>query len=182
MTILLSLGLPGSNTTAMMIAAFMIHGMQPGPLLMTTRPDIIYGIFVAMLLSNIFLLVLTAFVGIRLFLELNRLPYSIFSAVIMILCVVGAFGLANSTDDLFLMFVFGVVGYVMMKFDIPVAPAILALVLGDMAELALRRSLLLSMGDPTILISRPISVILLLGAVISIVYPLIKKPKILQGS
>ncbi len=181
MTILLSLGLPGSNTTAMMIAAFMIHGMQPGPLLMTTRPDIIYGIFVAMLLSNIFLLVITAFVGIRLFLELNRLPYSIFSAVIMILCVVGAFGLANSTDDLYLMFIFGVVGYVMMKFDIPVAPAILALVLGDMAELALRRSLLLSMGDPMILISRPISVILLLGAIISIVYPLIKKPKILQG-
>jgi len=102
--------------------------------------------------------------------------------VIMILCVVGAFGLANSTDDLYLMFVFGVVGYVMMKFDIPVAPAILALVLGDMAELALRRSLLLSMGDPTILISRPISIILLLGAVISIVYPLIKKPKILQGA
>jgi putative tricarboxylic transport membrane protein len=70
----------------------------------------------------------------------------------------------------------------MMKFDIPVAPAILALVLGDMAELALRRSLLLSMGDPMILISRPISVILLLGAIISVVYPLIKKPKILQGS
>ena len=80
------------------------------------------------------------------------------------------------------MFIFGVIGYIMMKFDIPVAPAILALVLGDMAELALRRSLLLSMGDPMILISRPISVILLLGAIISVVYPLIKKPKILQGS
>jgi putative tricarboxylic transport membrane protein len=182
MTILLSLGLPGSNTTAMMIAAFMIHGMQPGPLLLTARPDIVYGIFVAMLMSNLFLLVLTAFVGIRLFLELNRLPYSIFSAVIMILCVIGAFGLANSTDDLLLMFIFGVVGYGMVKFDIPVAPAILALVLGDMAELALRRSLVLSLGDPTILVSSPISVVLLLGAAISIVYPLIKKPKILQGA
>jgi putative tricarboxylic transport membrane protein len=181
MTILLSLGLPGSNTTAMMIAAFMIHGLQPGPLLLTARPDIVYGIFVAMLMSNLFLLVLTAFVGIRLFLELNRLPYSIFSAMIMILCVIGAFGLANSTDDLYLMFIFGVVGYAMMKFGIPVAPAILALVLGDMAELALRRSLILSMGDPMILIGSPISIVLLLGAVISIAYPLIKKPKILQG-
>jgi putative tricarboxylic transport membrane protein len=180
MTILLSLGLPGSNTTAMMIAAFMIHGMQPGPLLLSTRPEIVYGIFVAMLLSNLFLLVLTI-MGIRLFLELNRLPYSVFSAAIIILCVIGAFGLQNSVDDLFVMFAFGIIGYVMRKFDIPVAPAILALVLGDMAELALRRSLLLSLGDPMILISRPISVVLLAGAVFSIVYPLFKKPKILEG-
>ncbi|MBU2261001.1 MAG: tripartite tricarboxylate transporter permease, partial [Proteobacteria bacterium] len=180
MTILLSLGLPGSNTTAIMIAAFMIHGMQPGPLLLSTRPDIVYGIFVAMLLTNLFLLVLTI-AAIRLFLELNRLPYSVFSAAIIILCIIGAFGLQNSVDDLFVMFAFGIIGYVMRKFDIPVAPAILALVLGDMAELALRRSLLLSLGDPMILVSRPISVVLLAGAVFSIVYPLLKKPKILQG-
>jgi len=180
MTILLSLGLPGSNTTAMMIAAFMIHGMQPGPLLLSTRPDIVYGIFVAMLLSNLFLLVLTI-MAIRLFLELNRLPYSVFSAAIIILCVIGAFGLQNSMDDLFIMFAFGIIGYVMRKFDIPVAPAILALVLGDMAELALRRSLLLSLGDPMILVSRPISAILLAAAVFSIVYPLFKKPKMLKG-
>lgn len=180
MTILLSLGLPGSNTTAMMIAAFMIHGMQPGPLLLSTRPDIVYGIFVAMLLSNLFLLVLTI-MAIRFFLQLNRLPYSVFSAAIMILCVVGAFGLNNSVDDLFVMFAFGIIGYVMRKFDVPVAPAILALVLGDMAELALRRSLLLSLGDPLILVSRPISAVLLAGAVFSLVYPLVKKPKMLQG-
>ncbi len=180
MTILLSLGLPGSNTTAMMIAAFMIHGMQPGPLLLSSRPEIVYGIFVAMLLSNLFLLVLTIR-AIRLFLELNRLPYSVFSAAIIILCVIGAFGLNNSMDDLFIMLAFGIIGYAMRKFDIPVAPAILALVLGDMAELALRRSLLLSLGNPLILVSRPISVVLLAGAVFPIVYPLIKKPKILQG-
>lgn len=114
--------------------------------------------------------------------ELNRLPYSVFSVMILILCVVGAFGFQNSMDDLFITFVFGIIGYVMMKFGIPVAPAIMALlVLGAMAELALRRSLLLSMGDPMILISRPISVVLLLGALVSIVYPLIKKPKMLQG-
>ena len=99
MTILLSLGIPGSNTTAMLIAAFMIHGMQPGPMLLSTRPDIIYGIFVAMLMTNLLLLVLTI-LAIRLFLELNRLPYSVFSAAIMILCVIGAFGLNNSMDDL----------------------------------------------------------------------------------
>lgn len=180
MTILLSLGLPGSNTTAMMIAAFMIHGMQPGPLLLSSRPEIVYGIFAAMLLSNLLLLVLTI-MAIRFFLELNRLPYSVFSAAIIILCVIGAFGLQNSMDDLFVMFAFGIIGYAMRKFDIPVAPAILALVLGDMAELALRRSLLLSLGDPLILVSRPISLVLLAGALFSIVYPLLRKPKILQG-
>ena len=89
MTILLSLGIPGSNTTAMMIAAFMIHGMQPGPLLLSTRPDIVYGIFVSMLLTNLLLLGLTI-LAIRMFLELNRMPYLIFSAAIMILCVIGA--------------------------------------------------------------------------------------------
>jgi len=180
MTILLSLGIPGSNTTAMLVAAFMIHGMQPGPLLLSTRPDIIYGIFVAMLLTNLLLLVLTG-TAIRLFLELNRLPYSVFSAAIMILCVIGAFGLNNSVDDLFLMFGFSVIGYFMRKFGVPVAPCILALVLGDLAELSLRRSLLLSGGSPLGLVSSPISVILLAGALFSIVYPLFKKPKMLDG-
>lgn len=84
-------------------------------------------------------------------------------------------------DDLFVMLAFGIIGYAMRKFDIPVAPAILALVLGDMAELAMRRSLLLSLGDPMILVSRPISLVLLAGALFSIVYPLFKKPKLLQG-
>lgn len=180
MTVLLSLGLPGSNTTAMLVAAFMIHGMQPGPLLLAQRPDIVYGIFAAMLLTNLLLLVLTG-TAIRLFLELNRLPYSVFSAAIMILCVIGAFGLNNSVDDLFLMFAFSVIGYFMRKFGVPVAPCILALVLGDLAELSLRRALLLSGGSPIALVSSPISVILLAGALFSIVYPLFKKPKMLQG-
>ncbi|MGE5256579.1 MAG: tripartite tricarboxylate transporter permease [Hyphomicrobiales bacterium] len=180
MTILLSLGLPGSNTTAMMIAAFMIHGMQPGPLLLTQRPDIVYGIFVSMLLTNLLLLGLTI-LAIRMFLELNRMPYSIFSAAIMILCVIGAYGLNNSMDDVTLMFVFSLIGYAMRKFDIPVAPCILALVLGDLAELSLRRALLLSDGSPLGLVSSPISVVLLAGALFSIVYPMFKKPKMLQG-
>jgi putative tricarboxylic transport membrane protein len=179
MTILLSLGIPGSNTTAMLIAAFMIHGLQPGPLLLGQRPDIVYGIFVAMLMANLFLLGLTI-LGIRIFLQLNRLPYSVFSAVIMILCVVGAFGLSNNMDDIYLMFAFGLIGYYMRRYGFPVAPAVLGLVLGNLAELSLRRTLLLSLGDPLILISRPISAILLAAAVFSIVYPLFKKPKALK--
>jgi putative tricarboxylic transport membrane protein len=179
MTILLSLGIPGSNTTAMMIAAFMIHGLQPGPLLLGQRPDVVYGIFVAMLMTNIFLLGLTI-LGIRVFLQLTRLPYSVFSAAILILCVIGAFGLNNNVDELYMMFVFGIIGYFMRKRNYPVAPAVLGLVLGDLAELSLRRSLLLSLGDPLIFVTRPISAILMCVAVISIVYPLLKKPKALR--
>jgi putative tricarboxylic transport membrane protein len=178
MTILLSLGLPGSNTTAMLIAAFMIHGMQPGPMLYASRPDIIYGIFVAMLMSNIFLLGLTI-LAIRLFLQLNRLPYSSFSAAIMILCVIGAFGLNNNVDDLYIMFAFSVIGYVMRKYKMPIAPTVLGLVLGDQAELSFRRALLIADGNPIGLVSSPISIILLMGAVFSVVYPLFKKPKML---
>ncbi len=180
MTILLSLGLPGSNTTAMLVAAFMIHGMQPGPLLLSTRPDVVYGIFAAMLVTNLLLLVVAGS-AIRLFLQLNRLPYSVFSAAIVILCVIGAFGLENAVDDLFLMFAFSVIGYFMRKFGVPVAPCILALVLGDLAELSLRRALLCSGGSPLILLTSPISAVLLAGALISIVYPMIKKPKMLEG-
>ncbi len=116
----------------------------------------------------------------RLFLQLNRLPYSVFSAVIMILCVIGAFGLSNSVDDLYVMFAFGVIGYGMRKFGFPIAPAVLGLVLGDLAELSLRRSLLLSLGNPLILISRPLSAILLIFAAVSILYPLFKKPTVLK--
>jgi putative tricarboxylic transport membrane protein len=80
------------------------------------------------------------------------------------------------------MFAFGIIGYFMRKYKIPIAPAVLGLVLGDLAELSLRRSLLLSLGDPMILISRPISLILLLGALVSVLWPLLKKPKMLEGS
>lgn len=181
MTILLSLGIPGSNTTAMLVAAFMIHGMQPGPLLLSTRPDVVYGIFVTMLLTNLLMLVLVG-VSIRLFLELNRLPYSVFSAGILILCVVGAYGLNNSVDDVFLMFVFSIIGYFMRKFGVPVAPCILGLVLGDLAELSFRRALLIADGSPLGLVNSPISVILLSAAFFSILYPFFKKPKTLTGS
>jgi putative tricarboxylic transport membrane protein len=179
MTTLLALGIPGSNTTAMLLGAFMIHGLQPGPLLLKQRPDVVYGIFVAMFLTNLFLVALSV-VGVRVFLQLNRLPYSVFSASIMILCVVGAFGLNNSVDDLYLMFGFGLLGYYMRKFGFPIAPAVLGLVLGNLAELSLRRSLLLSLGDPLILITRPLSAIMLFFAAVSIIYPLFKRPKALK--
>jgi len=129
-----------------------------------------------MLLTNLFLVALSV-VGVRMFLQLNRLPYSVFSATIMVLCTIGAFGIRNSIDDLYIMLFFGLIGYGMKKLDFPIAPAVLGLVLGDRAELSLRRALLLSLGDPLILVTRPISVILLLAAAFSIIYPMVKRSK-----
>ncbi len=174
LTVLLALGIPGSNTTAMLLGAFMIHGLQAGPLLLTQRPDVVYGIFIAALLANL-VMVLTTIWGVRLFLQLNRLPYSVFASVIMLLCVVGAFGVNNSVDDLYVMFIFGVVGYLMAKFDYPTAPAVLGLVLGDLAELSFRRGLVLSQGDPTIFLTRPLSAVLLLLALVALFYPLFRR-------
>jgi putative tricarboxylic transport membrane protein len=94
--------------------------------------------------------------------------------------VVGAFGLNNNVDDLYIMFVFSVIGYVMRKYKVPIAPAVLGLVLGDQAELSLRRALLLADGSPIGLVSSPISIILLAGALFSVLYPLLKKPKMLE--
>jgi putative tricarboxylic transport membrane protein len=96
--------------------------------------------------------------------------------------MIGAFGISNSVDDMFLMFAFSIIGYFMRKFGVPVAPCILALVLGDLAELSLRRALLLAGGSPLGLVSSPISIVLLAGALLSIVYPMFKKPKMLAGA
>lgn len=174
LTTLLALGIPGSNTTAMLLAAFLIHGLQAGPLLLVQRPDVVYGIFIAALFANL-VMIITMVIGIRVFLQLNRLPYSVFVSVIILLCVVGAFGVNNSVDDLYVMFAFGVLGYLMKKFEYPVAPAVLGLVLGDLAELSFRRSLLLSLGDLSIFVTRPLSVILLVLAAASLIYPLLRR-------
>jgi putative tricarboxylic transport membrane protein len=174
LTVLLALGIPGSNTTAMLLGALMIHGLQAGPLLLANRPDVVYGIFMAALLTNL-VMILTTIWGIRLFLQLNRLPYSVFASVIMILCVIGAFGVNNSVDDLYVMFFFGMIGYVMVKFGYPTAPAVLGLVLGDLAELSFRRGLLLSEGDPMIFLTRPLSATLLVLATLALFYPLFRK-------
>ncbi|OGQ51608.1 MAG: hypothetical protein A3I10_07465 [Deltaproteobacteria bacterium RIFCSPLOWO2_02_FULL_57_26] len=174
LTVLLALGIPGSNTTAMLLGAFMIHGLQAGPLLLVQRPDVVYGIFIAALLTNL-VMVLTTIWGVRLFLQLNRLPYSVFASIIMLLCVIGAFGINNSVDDLYVMFIFGVIGYLMAKFGYPTAPAVLGLVLGDLAELSFRRGLVLSQGDATIFFTRPVSAVLLLLALVALSYPLFQK-------
>jgi putative tricarboxylic transport membrane protein len=170
---LLSLGIPGSETTAILIGAFMIQGLRPGPLLFRENPDLVYGLFAGMVLANIAFFVL-GMLGARLFSQVTKIPNRVLVPMILILATIGSFAENNSLSDVFLMFSFGVVGYFMRKFEFPVAPLVLALVLGPMAESNFRRGLIISAGDWTTFFTRPISLVFLALGFATLIMPFIR--------
>ncbi|WP_352419500.1 tripartite tricarboxylate transporter permease [Proteiniborus sp.] len=171
---LVALGIPGSATTAVILGAFILHGLQPGPLLVKQQPQLIYTIFLGLLLVNIFIL-LFAKPFISFFAKILNIPYSVMGTVIGSLCTIGTYAVRNSMLDVWVMLIFGVLGYFMEKVKFPTSPIILGIVLGGLAEQELRRSLVLSNGSPAIFFTRPISLVLLLMAVIGILSPFYKK-------
>src|SRR5215510_6141849 len=169
---LMTLGIPPNVVMALLLGAFIIHGLQPGPLLMTQRPDLFWGIVASMYIGNAMLLVLNMpLIGI--WVQVLKLPYRILFPLILMFCIVGVFASGNAVFDVFVMVVFGVLGYLMRKFGYEPAPMVLAFVLGPMLENNLRKSLILSHGDFTIFISRPISTTCLLLAIAALVAPLL---------
>lgn len=157
---LLTLGIPGNAATALLLGAFMIHGMQPGPLMMERTPDIFWGIVTSMYVGNIILLILNVPL-IGLWVRILKIPYPILYPLILLFCIIGTYSLNSSLWDISLMIFFGVVGYFMRKSGFEGAPMVLALIIGRMFENAFRQSLLLSDGSFTIFFSRPISAVLL---------------------
>jgi len=153
---LLTLGIPGDMSTAILLGGFMIHGLTPGPLLFTEHPSLVYGIFVSMIIANFFML-LVEFPGLRLFVKVLHIPKYILMPIIFTLCVVGAFGLNNRIFDTFVVIFFGIIGYLFLQFKLPVAPFIMGFILGPMSETFLRRALMISRGDFTPFLTRPIS-------------------------
>jgi putative tricarboxylic transport membrane protein len=143
---MLSLGVPGSPTAAVLLGGLLIWGLQPGPLLFVEQKDFVWGLIASMYLGNIvgLILVLTT---VPLFAAILRVPFSIIAPIILVLCAIGAYTVHNSTFDVVLMMVFGVLGYVLKKCGYPLAPLVLAIVLGDKAEEAFRQSLLASQGS-----------------------------------
>jgi putative tricarboxylic transport membrane protein len=143
---MLSLGVPGSPTAAVLLGGLLIWGLQPGPLLFVEQKDFVWGLIASMYLGNIvgLILVLTT---VPLFAAILRVPFSIIAPIILVLCAIGAYTVHNSTFDVVLMMVFGVLGYVLKKCGYPLAPMVLAIVLGDKAEEAFRQSLLASQGS-----------------------------------
>jgi putative tricarboxylic transport membrane protein len=165
---LLTLGIPGNVTIAILIGALMIHGVQPGPLLMKEHPDIVWGVIASMYVGNVMLLVLNLPL-IPLWVRVMRVPYYILFPIIISLCIVGAYTVNNSVFDVAIMMIFGVIGYIMQKFDYDAAPLIMALLLGPMFENSFRQSLILSEGSLSIFFASPISVTLLIMAALLLV-------------
>jgi putative tricarboxylic transport membrane protein len=169
---LLALGIPGSATTAIMLGAFMIYGLQPGPLLFHNNPDFVWAIIASMYIGNVILLILNLPL-VNLFAKLLDLPAAILYSMVLTFCCLGVYTLRFAVLDIFLVMGFGIMGYFMKKHHYPAAPLLLALVLGDLMEQALRRSLALSNGDWSIFFTRPISRIILIVAAVFLAMPLI---------
>lgn len=174
---LLTLGIPGGAVTALMLGALMIHGIAPGPQVMTRNPDVFWGLIASMWVGNVFLVILNLpMIGI--WVRLLHLPYRVLFPAILMFCCIGVFSLNNSTFDVMLMVIFGAFGYLLLKFGCEPAPMLLGFILGPMMEENLRRALLLSRGDASVFVTRPISLVMLSVAVLlvlTIVLPAMKK-------
>jgi len=173
---LLTLGIPANAVMAVLLGALMIHGLQPGPLLMSNAPDLFWGTIVSMYIGNAMLLVLNLPL-IGLWVKVLKVPYYFLYPLIILFCLIGAYSISNNPGDVIIMGIFGVVGYLMKKFFYEGAPLVLALVLGPMLEEALRQSLILSKGDFSIFISRPISLGFLILAVVLLILPILTQRK-----
>ena len=180
---LLSLGVPTTGTMALLLGTLIMHGVQPGPMLVNEHPDIFWGTVASMYVGNVMLLVLNLPL-IGLWVKLLKVPYAILFPLILLFCLIGAFSLNNSVVDIFFVAFFGLVGYLLRKFRYEAAPLVLAFVLGPLMEVNLRQSLLMSDGSPFIFFTRPISGVLISVAVVLLVFPLIpglkKKPEIAE--
>ena len=170
---MLTLGIPGSPTTAILLGGMVIWGLTPGPRLFIDEPDFVWNLIGSFYVSNFFALVVNlAF--IPLFLWLLGMPFTVLTPMIFVLSIVGGYAATNDMFDVWMMLVFGFAAYFMRKLDYPLAPAVLAIVLGPIAEPALRQSLLLSNGDPLIFLNRPIAGPITGIAILLLVLPLLK--------
>jgi len=167
---LLCLGIPGSGTTAIMLGALLMLGLQPGPLLFQQQPQFVWGLIASMYIGNVMLVVLNLpLVGM--WVKLLDVPLYLLLNFIILFSFLGVYTMNNSAQDLFIMVAFGVVGYLMKRVDIPASPIILGIVLGRLMEEKMRQSLVISDGSMMIFLTRPISLFLLLLAVVSITNP-----------
>jgi putative tricarboxylic transport membrane protein len=171
---LLTLGIPTNSVLALMLAAMMLHGVTPGPLLLLKWPDVFWGVIASMYIGNIMLIILNVPM-IGLFVQLLRVPYGILSPLIIMFIMLGAYALKSSVGDLVATILFGLMGYLMKRFGIEPAPLILAFVLGPMLENNLSKALIMShTGSPLFFFSRPISATLISLAILVLLYPLVR--------
>jgi TctA family transporter len=175
----LTLGIPGSGTMALMLGALTIQGIAPGPQVMTSKPDLFWGLIASMWIGNLLLVVLNLpLVGM--WVQLLKVPYRWLFPSIIMFCAIGNYSVNNSPMDLYLVGIMGVLGYVLVKLECPPAPLILGFVLGPLMEENLRRALLISRGDPTVFFTRPISAGFMIASIlllVAMILPTIRKKK-----
>jgi putative tricarboxylic transport membrane protein len=171
---LMTLGVPPNVIMALLLGAFMVHGVQPGPLMIKQAPGLFWGVIASMYIGNVMLLVLNLPL-IGLFVQILKVPYAILSPLTVMFVLVGAFALRNSVTDVLATILFGLLGYLLKRYGLEPAPLVLAYVLGPMLENNLSKALILARGEGfSIFFVRPISVTLLVLAIVVLVYPLLQ--------
>jgi putative tricarboxylic transport membrane protein len=171
---LMTLGIPPNVVMALLLGAFIVHGLQPGPLLMTQNPGLFWGIVASMYIGNIMLLILNLPL-IGMWVQVLKVPYKILFPLILLFCLIGVYATSNAIFDLYVMIAFGVLGYLMRKFGYEPAPLVLAFVLGPLMENNLRKALILSDGSFLIFVDRPISLVCLILALAILLSPLLPR-------
>jgi len=170
---LLTLGIPGNASIAMIFVALMIHGIRPGPLLLQEHPNLFWGVIASMYIGNALLLALNLPL-INFWVRMLKVPYRYMAVVVVVVCVIGAYSVNNSAWDVGMMVFFGIFGYLLRKFAFPASPFILAMILGPMLEKTLQQSLIASGGQFMTFLNRPISAALLSAAGLLMLTPLVK--------
>jgi putative tricarboxylic transport membrane protein len=168
---MLTLGIPGSPTTAILLGGMVIWGLEPGPMLFVEHQDFVWALIASLYVANLFAVVINlAFIPA--FVAVLRTPFTILAPIIFVLCVVGGYVPTQDMHDVWLILIFGVVGYLMRKLDYPMAPAVLAIVLGPLAETSMRQALLMSDGSFAIFFNRPIASPIMIVALLLLSMPL----------
>jgi putative tricarboxylic transport membrane protein len=171
---LLTLGIPGSAATAVMMGAFLIHGIQPGPLLFTRQPEQVYTIFAGMILANVVMIGL-GFAAALSFAMLMRVPAPILDTFIVVFCFLGAYALRNDLADVWLTMLFGVLGFFMRRYDLPIPPLVMGIILGPMAEGYFLTSMVSHANDLTVFVTRPVSAVVLACSLFVIAWPIVRR-------
>jgi len=167
---LLTLGIPGGGATAVMLGAFIMYGIQPGPLLFQNRPDLVWGLIDSMYIGNVMLLILNLpLIGI--FVRLLYIPSGILMPLILAISIIGIYAINGNPVELYFGFIFGVIGYVFRKIDIPLAPMVLSLVLGGIMEQSFRQAMTISGANPKIFVGSPICISLVALSILSVLLP-----------
>ena len=170
---MLTLGIPGSPTTAILLGGMVIWGLEPGPRLFIDHKDFVWGLIASLYAANLFALIINiAFIPA--FVAVLKMPFTILAPIIYVLCIVGGYAPTKALHDVWLMLIFGVMGYLLRKLDYPLAPAVLAIVLGPLAEASMRQSLIMEQGSFSIFFTRPISGTIMVIAIALLLWPLVR--------